>query len=112
MPTHCSPFCQANHDKPLVAYGSVAFGLATTGSAAFGLCLQDWWVFSLAMLVDCFGFGYGWLCVFAAAGCVASGFVVMGLAAEGFETLGLAAAGLAAGRFMQHPVHRSDAADT
>ena len=64
------------------------------------------------MLVDCFGFGYGWFHVFAAAGCVASGFVMVGSVAACFEALGLAAAGFAVVKFMQHPVHRSDAADT
>ena len=69
-------------------------------------------VFGLAMLVDCFGFGYGWFHVFATAGCVSSGFAVTGLAAVGFKALGLAAASLAVLRFMQHPVHCSDAAET
>ena len=36
LPTHRPPFCQANHDKPLVAFGSVAFGSVAFGSAAFG----------------------------------------------------------------------------
>ena len=64
------------------------------------------------MLVDCFGFIYGRFRVFAAAGCVASGFAVLELAAVGFEALGLAAAGLAVVRFMQCRVHYSDAFDT
>ncbi len=64
------------------------------------------------MLVDCFGFTYGRFHVFAAAGCVASGFAVSGLAAAGFEALGLVAAGLAVVRFMQRWVHHSDAFDT
>ena len=64
------------------------------------------------MLVDCFGFGYGWFRVFATAGSVVSGFVVTGSAAAGFEALGLPAAGLAVVRLMQRPVHHSDAADT
>ncbi len=64
------------------------------------------------MLVDCFGFGYGWFCVFVTAGCVASGFVMAGSAAAGFEALGLATEGLAVVRFMQYPVHHSDTADT
>ena len=47
-----------------MAFGSVAFGLeafvlATFGLAAFG-SMAFWWVFSLAMPVDCFGFSYGW----------------------------------------------------
>ena len=64
------------------------------------------------MLVDCFGFIYGRFRVFAAAGCVASGFAVSCLAAAGFVALGLAAAGLAVVRFMQRRVHHSDAFDT
>ena len=36
MPTHRPPFCQANHDKPSTASGSVAFGSLAFGSAAFG----------------------------------------------------------------------------
>ena len=43
---------------------------------------------------------------------MASGFVVVGLAAAGFEALGLVAVGLAVVRFMEQPVHHSDAADT
>ena len=64
------------------------------------------------MLVDCFGFGYGWFCVFAAAGCVVSDFAMVGSEAAGFEALALAAASLAVVRFVQHPVHRSDTAET
>ena len=111
-PTHRPPFCHANHDKPsaapgAAAFGSAAFGLATFGSAASGSTAS-----SLFMLVDCFGFIYGWFRVFAAAGCVASGFAMSGSAAAGFEALGLAAAGLAVVRFMQRRVHHYDAFDT
>ena len=35
-PTHRPPFCQANHDKPSAASGSVAFGSVAFGSVAFG----------------------------------------------------------------------------
>ena len=66
----------------------------------------------MVMLVDCFGFGYGWFHVFDAAGCVASCFVMAGSAAVGFKVLGLVAASLAVVRFMQHLVHYSDAAET
>ena len=36
LPTHRPPFCQANHDKPSAASGSVAFGSVAFGSVAFG----------------------------------------------------------------------------
>ena len=64
------------------------------------------------MLVDCFGFIYGQFRVFAAAGCVASGFAVACLAAAGFEALGWTALSLAVVMLKQHEVHHTDAAKT
>ena len=63
--------------------------------------LPDRWFFSLAVLVDDFGFGGGWFRGFATAGCAASGVVAVGLVAVGFEALGSAAASLAAVGFKQ-----------
>ena len=64
------------------------------------------------MLVDCFGFGYGWFRVVAKAGCVASSLASAGLAAVRFEALGLAATSLEVVRVMQRRIHFSDADET
>ena len=68
---HRLPLCQANHGKPLVAFGLAAFGLDTFGLAAFGLAAFD----------------------LAAFGLAAFGLTAFGLAAFGLAALGLAALG-------------------
>ncbi len=101
-----------NHEKPLAASGSAAFGLVVSGSAASALACSGSVGCCLAILVDCFGFGCGWCRGFAAAGCVASGFAVAGSAAAGFEALGWTALSLAVVRLKQHQVHHTNAAET
>ena len=54
-PTHHPPLCQANHDKPLEASCSTAFGLVASGLVLPVWHLSDQYVFNLAMLIDGFG---------------------------------------------------------
>ena len=74
--------------------------------------LPEWWVLSLAMSIDGFGFGGGWFHDFSATGCAASGFATAGLAAVGFEELGSVVVGLAAVGVKQHQVHCTNASET
>ncbi len=105
-------FCHVNHGKPSAASGLLAFGLAAFGLAASRLTSSGLVSCCLVILVDCFGFGCGWCCGFAAAGCMASGFVVAGLAVAGFEALGCTTSSMAVVRLKQKQVHRTDAAET
>ena len=59
----------------------------------------------MAMPIDGFRFGGGWLHGFAAAGCAASGFAMAGFVTAGFEELSLEVASLAVLRLKQCQVH-------
>ncbi len=109
-PTHRPPLCQANHCKPLAASGWLLLFRRLLVPRLPGPWLPEWWLFSLAVPVDGFGFGGGWFRGFSAAGYATSDSATAGLMAAGFEVLDLVVAGLAAVGFKQCQVHCPDAA--